>query len=180
MYYKLRPLFRALIMIVDDDATPGQEKIIHLICTHIPSELSAPITFESISPKLESDKSLGDDNKDVITTTLSAAIDFVTALEAREKNAFPGNRRDPCIIDERGADSGHHTRYAKSFVGYTGPEIRGASSSSVKLAEGESVLPPLTPGVMRMRGRLGVKDMALLTKYRQSEQRSKYRVGCMG
>lgn len=147
MYYKLKPLFRALIMIVDHHATPGMEKIVHLLRTNIPSEISAPITFESISPKLESDKSMGYHNDDLITTTLSAAIDFVTALETREEKAFPENQRDSSIIDQRGADPGHHARQAKS-MGYTGPEIRGTSSSWGKLAEGEIVLPPITPTIL--------------------------------
>ena len=175
-YYKLRPLFRALIMIVDDHATPGQEKIVHLIRTNIPSKLSAPIIFESITPKLDPDDFLGHDNRDHMITTLSAAIDFVTALEKREENAFPENQRDPSVIDERGEDPGVHTRQARSR-GYTGPDIRGPSSSWVKLAKGENVLPPLTPGVMRMRDRV---DMAVLAKYRQSDERLKYRVGWMG
>ena len=181
MYYKLRPLFRALIMVVDEHATPGQEKIVHLFRTNIPSEISAPISFESINPKLESyNSSLGlDQNNDLITTTLSAAIDFVTALEKREENAFPENQRDPSIIDERGADPGHHTRKARS-MGYTGPDIRGPSSSWVKLAEGEDVLPPLTPAVMTMRSRPGMKGRAVFAKYQRNEQRTKYRVGWLG
>ena len=177
MYYKLRPLFRALIIIVDEHATPRQEKVVHLIRTNIPSELSAPITFESIRPNLESDKSLGPDNKDLITTTLSAAIDFVTALEKREESAFPENRRDPNIVDERGNEPGHHTRKARLYMGYTGPGIRGPSSSWVKLAEGENVLPPLTPAVLSMRCSRIKMDMAVFARYQQSEQRLKYRVG---
>ena len=181
MYYKLRPLFRALIIIVDEDATPGQEKIVHLIRTNIPSGLSAPIAFESIKPKLESDhKSLGHDDEDVITTTLSAAIDFVTALEKREEKAFPGNQRDPSVIDERGDDPGHHTRKARSLMGYTGPDIRGPSRSWVKLSEGEDVLPPLTPAVMMMKCRRGMRDMPVFARYQRSEQRMKFRVGGLG
>lgn len=180
MYYKLRPLFRALIMIVDYDANPGEEKIVHLFRTNIPSELSAPITFESISPKLESDKSLGHHNDDSITTTLSAAIDFVTALEAREEKAFPENQRDPSVIDERGADAGYYTGAAKS-MGYTGPEIRASSSSWIKLAEGEMVLPPVTPAVMQMnsmkRLRGEIMTEAMFARYQQSEERTKYRIG---
>lgn len=179
MYYKLRPLFRALIMIVDHNASPGAEKIVHLFRTNIPSKLSASITFQSISPKLESDKALGHDNNDLVATTLSAAIDFVTALESREEKAFRERQRDPSVIDERGADSGCYTREAKS-MGYTGPEIRGTSSSWVKLAEGEDVLPPLTPAVMQMKCRPGMMDLATSARYQRSEQRTKYRVGWLG
>lgn len=158
MYYKLRPLFRAVIMIFDHHASPDAEKIVHLFRTNIPSELSAPIDFESISPKLQSDKSLGHHNNDLVTTTLSAAMDFVTALESREEKAFPENQRDPSIIDERGADPGYHTRQARS-MGYTGPEIRGTSSSWVKRGEGEMVLPMLTPVQTMRRQKYGHLNM---------------------
>ena len=179
MYYELRPLFRALIMVVDDNTGPDTEKIVHLIRTNIPSKLSGPITFESISPKLNSDKSLGSQNNDVLTTTLPAAIDFVIALESREKEAFPESQRDPSIIDERGADPGYFTTRARS-LGYTGPEIKRTSSTWVELAEGEDLLPPITPGVMKMRTRRGGENDPILARYRKSERRIKYRVGCMG
>lgn len=177
-YYKLRPLFRALIMIVDYHASSDAEQIVHLFGTGLSSGLSAPITFESIRPKLESEKSLGYHNNGLVTTTLSAAMDFVTALELREKKAFPKNQRDPSIIDERGADPGHYTRAARS-MGYTGPEIQRTSSTWVKLAEGEDVLPPLTPEVIQMKHRLGMTDKAMFARYQQSEQRRKYRLGCL-
>ena len=169
-YYKLKPLFRALIMIVDHHASSDTEQIVHLFGTDLASGLSAPITFESISPKLESGQSLGYHNNSLVTTTLSAAMDFVTALELREEKAFPKNQRDPSIIDERGADPGHHTRFARS-MGYTGPEIRRTSSTWVKPVEGEDVLPPLTPGVMRMKHRLGMTDKAMFARYQQSQRR---------
>ena len=154
-HYKLKPLFRALIMVVDQHASPRAEKIVHLFRTNIPSELSAPITFESISPKLESDKSLGHPDDDLVTTTLSAAIDFVIALELREEKAFPEKQRDPSIIDEKGGDPGWHTKQARS-MGYTGPEIRGTSSRWVELAKGGGVLPLLTPIMMQMMRRPGM------------------------
>ena len=118
-YYELRPLFRALIMIVDHHASSDAENIVHLFGTGLSSGLSAPIIFESISPKLESEKPLGYHNNGLVTTTLSAAMDFVTALELREEKAFPKDQRDPSIMDERGADPGHYTREARS-MGYTG------------------------------------------------------------
>ena len=65
---------------------------VHLLCTNNPSEISAPNTFQSMSPKLESGKSLGSHNDDLVTTTLSAAIDFITALEIREEKTSPENK----------------------------------------------------------------------------------------
>ena len=118
-------------------------------------------------------------NNDLITTTLSAAIDLVTALELREEKAFPKNQRDPSVINERGADPGYHTREAKS-TGYTGPEIRGPSSSWVKLAEGENVLPPLTPGVTQMNCGPGMRALAMFARFQRTEQRKKYRIGWLG
>ena len=46
-YYKLRPLFRALIIIVDRNVSEGAEPVVYLISTGIISGLSAPITFET-------------------------------------------------------------------------------------------------------------------------------------
>ena len=45
----------------------------------------------------------------LITTTLSSAIDFVMALESRQQNAFPESHRDPDIVDERMGYSGTNT-----------------------------------------------------------------------
>ena len=179
MYYKLRPLFRALVMIVDDHISSDAEKIVHLIRTNLPSELSAPITFGNITPKLESNKCLDNHNNDLMTTTLSAAIAFITTLESREEKAFPEHQRDLSVIDERGADPGYYQRRAES-MGYTGAEIRSSPSSWVKLAEGEDMLPPLTPGVSSMTARRRIPYQAMFAKYAKSERRLKYQVGCEG
>jgi len=128
MHYKLQPLFRALIIIIDNYASEtGAEKVVHLIRTNITSKLSAPVTFESITPKFEQDSFFGHGNDKVVTTTLSAAIDFVMALESREQTAFPEKHRDPSIVDRRMGDSRSHMEIVKSR-GYTGPEIRGPST----------------------------------------------------
>ena len=178
IYYRLRPLFRALILIVDHHASPGAEKVVHLVRTNIPSasEISSPITFYSISPKLESDMFTVHDVDNIITTTLSSAIDFVTALEKREKTAFPERQRDPSIIDERGTESGYFTKRAQQ-LGYTGPDIRKTSSKWVKLSDDEPVLPPFTPLVMQEIGRPGMKDDPIFARYRKSDERKKYRMG---
>lgn len=130
IYYKLRPLFRALILVIDHHASPGVEKLVHLIRTNISSKLSAPITFDSISLKLHSNMFSNHTNDNVVITTLSVAIDFVMTLERREREVFPkpNNQRDSSIIDERGANSGCHTIKARS-LGYTGPDIRETSSN---------------------------------------------------
>lgn len=97
----------------------------------------------------------GYNSDNLVTTTLSSAIDFVMALELREHNAFPEIHRDPSIVDERIGGSGTNTEIAQS-EGYTGPEIRGPSTGWVKLAEGEKVMPPVTPLVLAQRSCLGL------------------------
>ena len=156
MYYKLQPLFRALIIIIDNHAgEQGAGQIVHLVRTGLASELSALITFESIRPKLGRDMDFGGDNDNVVTTTLSAAIDFVMTLELREQIAFPERQRDLSVLDGRMGDTGNLTEVAKS-KGYTGPEIRGPSTGWIKLAEGEDMLPPVTLTVTLQRHRAGL------------------------
>ena len=54
MHYKLQSIFRALIIIIDSHASEkSTETIVHLIRTDMTSELSAPITLESIRPQFE-------------------------------------------------------------------------------------------------------------------------------
>ena len=152
-YYKLRPLFRALIIIVDHQTSQkGTQRIVHLLRTNLPPELSAPISFKSIQPKLDQEMFPGHNSDNLVTTTLSSAIDFVMALELREQNAFPESHRDPSIVDERIGGLGTNTEKAQRR-GYTGPEIREPSTSWVKLAEGEKVMLPVTPLVLNKRCR---------------------------
>ena len=171
MYYKLRPLFRALILVIDHHATPGleNEKLVHLIRANIPSKLSAPINLDRISPRLESDMFSNHPGDNVVVTTLSAAIDFVMALERREREAFPDDQRDPSIMDERGADSGCYTIAAKS-LGYTGPDIRETSSNWFRRSDDEIVLRPLTPLVVCIMTRPGTGDKPIFAQYREKER----------
>lgn len=178
MYYRLRPLFRALIVVVDYRAVAGLKQIVHLLRTACPSELSAPITFESISPKLELDMFLDDEDSKIIATTLSAAIDFITSLELREQTAFSESQRDSSVMDERGADPGYYMKQAKS-MGYTGPDIRTTSSSWIKLAEGEDLLPPLTQVVMRKITAPSMINDPKFARYRRSDQRDKHMLGSL-
>lgn len=155
-YYKLRPLFRALIIIVDHQTSQERtQRVVHLLRTNLSQELSAPISFESIQPKLDQEMFPEYNSDNLVTTTLSSAIDFVMALELRQQNAFPESHRDPSIVDERMGGSGTNTEIAQS-EGYTGPEIRGPSTGWVKLTEGEKVIPPVTPLVLTQRMRLGL------------------------
>ncbi|CAD6587499.1 MAG: hypothetical protein ASARMPRED_003166 [Alectoria sarmentosa] len=155
-YYKIRPLFRALVIIVDQQTSQERTQRVYMLRTNLSPELSAPISFKSIQPKLVQGMFPGYDSDNLVTTTLSSAIDFVMALELREQNAFPESHRDPSVVDERMAGSRNPTEPAQSN-GYTGPEIRGPSTGWVKLAEGETAIPPVTPLVLveRMRWKLG-------------------------
>ena len=148
-HFKLRPLFRALILIADNDPKPtGAERVVKVIRTDLAAELSAPIDLASIEPKIEYDLSRGQQ----VTTTLSAAYDFVTALELREQAAYPGRYRDPEAAEEL-EGPGCHMKKAKS-MGYSGPAIQGSSSGWIHLNEDEEVLPPVTPLMVRMRCQL--------------------------
>ena len=144
IHFKLRPLFRALIPVADKNTSrQGSERVVHLIRTNL-AELSAPITFSGIEPKIDHDFS-----RRHVTTTLSAAYEFVMALEVREQAAFPGKYRDSSIAEERWGPGSFMER-AKS-LGYSGPDIRGPSSGWVNLNEDEDVLPPVTPLVLAHR-----------------------------
>jgi len=88
--YQIRPLFRALLIIIDsknyhleDSRTVGDIRV-SLVRTGIEDRLSAPITFDTIQQQAETEAT---DNLDIITTTLRAAIDFAIALEDRERAA---------------------------------------------------------------------------------------------
>ncbi|KAL8801688.1 MAG: hypothetical protein Q9182_004282 [Xanthomendoza sp. 2 TL-2023] len=136
--FKLRPLFRALILIPDHNPKlTGAERVVQVIQTNL-AGLSAPIDLASIEPKFDYDPSRGR-----VTTTLSAAYDFVTALELREQAAYPGVYRDPEVGEEL-QGPGCHMKKAESW-GYRGPAIQGSSSRWVHLNEDEEVLSPNTP-----------------------------------
>ncbi|KAL8664153.1 MAG: hypothetical protein Q9168_007960 [Polycauliona sp. 1 TL-2023] len=142
--FKLRPLFRALILIPDHNPNrTGAERVVQVIQTNL-AKLSAPIDFASIEPKFEHDPSRGR-----VTTTLAAAYDFVTALELREQAANPGKYRDPEVAEEL-FGPGYYLKRAKS-MGYSGPAIEGSSSRWVHLIEDEEVLPPNTPLMFSLR-----------------------------
>ena len=123
IHYELQPIFRSLIVIIDNYVSEkSTEKVVHLVRTNIASELSAPIAFESIEPNFEKDHLFGHGNDDVVSTTLSAAVDFIMALESRKQTAFPERHKDPNIVDMMGYSKSHMER-AKSR-GYTGLRFR--------------------------------------------------------
>ncbi|KAL8707964.1 MAG: hypothetical protein Q9220_007107 [cf. Caloplaca sp. 1 TL-2023] len=146
--FKLRPLFRALILIADTKLErKGGERVVQLIQTNL-AHLSAPIDFASIEPKFYFDSSKGR-----VTTTLSAAYDFVTALELREQAVYPRTYSDS-EIGEEFHGRGCRMKEAKE-KGYTGPELQGSSSRWVHLKDNEEVLPPNTRVYLRIRCQLG-------------------------
>ena len=154
MHYKLQSIFRALIIIIDSRASEkSTETIVHLVRTNMTSDLSAPLTLERIKSQFEQNLFFGHENKNVVSTTLSAAIDFVMALESREHAAFPEICRDPSIVDRRLGGSKSPMERARE-EGYTGPEIREPTTGWVKLAEGEDVKLPMTPLGMTRKFRL--------------------------
>lgn len=145
MHYKLQSIFRALIIVIDSYASEkSTETVVHLVRTNMTSELSAPITLENIRPQFEENQFFGHGNKNVVSTTLSAAIDFVMALESREHVAFPEKYWDLSIVDRRLGGSKSPIERARE-EGYTGPDIREPTTDWVKLAEGEDVKLPMTP-----------------------------------
>ena len=153
MHYKLQPIFCALIIIIDSHASEkSTETVVHLVRTNMTSELSAPITLESIRPQFEQNLFFGYENKNVISTTLSAAIDFVMALESREHAAFPEKYWDSSVVDRRLGGSKSPMERARE-EGYTGPEIREPTTGWVKLAEGEDVKLPMTPLAIARKSR---------------------------
>ena len=81
-YFKLRPLFRALIVIIDNQTSQERsQRVVHLLLTKLPSESHTPISFESIQPKLDQGMFPRYNSDNLVTTTLSSAIDFIIALE---------------------------------------------------------------------------------------------------
>ncbi|KAK3311093.1 uncharacterized protein B0T15DRAFT_548299 [Chaetomium strumarium] len=77
----LNPLVKVIIMIVYPD-TIGSLPV-YLVRTGVEEGLSAPISFDSISDKVEPQEAEG-----VVKTNLETAIDFVMALDAREEASF--------------------------------------------------------------------------------------------
>ncbi|KAK3314306.1 hypothetical protein B0H66DRAFT_537553 [Apodospora peruviana] len=97
--YLVRPLFRALLIVVDsardyqfemDSQTVGDMRV-SLVRTGIEDGLSAAVTFDTIHQQQVAAgteaTATGSGGPDVITTRLRVAIDFVIALEDQERAA---------------------------------------------------------------------------------------------
>ena len=112
-YYKLLPLCRAVIVLLDklgpepDLDSDGfinldvclQQQTVLLIRTGDESGLSAPITFESIiAQSLPLARCDITGNFDAVRVSLATAVGFIANLMQREEAAFP-NSRDPSSID---------------------------------------------------------------------------------
>lgn len=125
-------------MIVDRNVSEGAEPLVYLRRTGITSGLSAPITFENITAKVI--RTIDLDNENMITVTLSTAVDFIMTLESRENGAAgPQNPEDQDVLDGRMGNS----LWAR-HLGYTGPEIRGPSANWAKLDKFDDASPPVT------------------------------------
>ncbi|KAG4430118.1 hypothetical protein IFR05_014402 [Cadophora sp. M221] len=120
-YFKIRPLFRALIIILENpnfSDAPNQEVL--LVRTGAEDGLSAPIDFEALSGK----------GNDSVTVTLETALRFVIQLHEREAAAFPETEHS-YVHDMR---HGNRERQA-ALIGYTGPEVNGPSTGWIEDGE---------------------------------------------
>lgn len=127
--YKLRPSFRALIIVVDSPVLDAKsDQTVHLVPTGISNGLSAPITFDAI---LDSDRRPDPDHQGAILTSLQNAIHFIMELERREMEA-QWDDRDRHILDISwsGLGTADINAYAKE-LDYTGGPIEGPSTSWV-------------------------------------------------
>jgi hypothetical protein len=103
----LNPLFKAILMIVCTDEYNDEDRDtigsfpVYLVRTGVEDGLSAPISFDSISAKVEPQEAEG-----TVKTKLDTAIDFVMALDAREEAAF-GPQPNPLGVE---AGSYVHTK----------------------------------------------------------------------
>lgn len=115
-YYQIQPLFRALLIIMDtkDYHSEGSEQIgdmrVSMVRTGVVDGLSAPITFESILGQGEVEAS---HDPDVVITTLRTAVDFVLALDNRERAAARDGMQSALVP----APEEWYTRHWKSYLG---------------------------------------------------------------
>jgi hypothetical protein len=141
MHFKLQPLFRALCIVVDEPVENATAQIVYLVSTGIvTSGLSEPISLKGF----EDEGTRGEiSGRNVVTTTLPAAIEFVMELDKREQRACLDGR-DLTVLDNFLGGISACNKYAQRR-GYTGEEIQGPSTSWVPVSEGEAIVPPRTP-----------------------------------
>jgi hypothetical protein len=126
IYFTLRPLFRALYIVISEPVENAIKQIVHLVSTGIvPSGLS------------EDEGTRGEiSDRDVVTTSLPTAIELVMELEKREQWLYP-DRRDPTILDECLKGKVATNNYAR-YLGYTGGEIQGPSTNWISRRDSSS------------------------------------------
>ncbi|KAF2431072.1 hypothetical protein EJ08DRAFT_678638 [Tothia fuscella] len=83
-YYKVRALFRAILILFHNVTPWPEEGMVRLVKTGVTAGLSAPITFDSIK---ESCLGPYDPESTSVTTDFPTAINFALALEKREADA---------------------------------------------------------------------------------------------
>ncbi|KAI9663471.1 MAG: hypothetical protein M1831_002480 [Alyxoria varia] len=102
-YFKIRPLFRAIIMAVNTSKLNARNLQVNLIRTGNEKYLSAPINFDGICSMSSGYRGPGTRE---VETDLKTAVEFVTSLEEREAKAFPEKYKpcevfDPTLFDPR-------------------------------------------------------------------------------
>jgi hypothetical protein len=117
-HFRLQPLFRAIVMVVEDCGNSVENCRVHLIKTGRVDGLSEPISFESIRHKAH-----GPFNKDVVTTDFETALDFLIALERKEVNAGCASV-DAFELDKGLGDAQERAER----LGYTSGPIAGPST----------------------------------------------------
>lgn len=97
-YYSLRPLFRAVIIVIRGRDYGNCKRIskieqmpVMVILTGHTAGLSAPISFDQMADKADV---VEYEDGQAASTTLETAVNFMMALEAREEAAF-GEQPDP-------------------------------------------------------------------------------------
>lgn len=111
-FYLLQPLFRAILIIIRNEAyhhtiADVAQLPVLLVRTGVEEGLSAPISFEPITPdKINGSEYRGTHRETAVRTTLGAAVDLVMELQAREDAAFgpkpdpaAGGLRSGCLFD---------------------------------------------------------------------------------
>ncbi|KUJ14120.1 uncharacterized protein LY89DRAFT_737115 [Mollisia scopiformis] len=138
IYYRLRPLFQALVIYVEDIEHRCHELPVKLIRTGFTDSLSAPIDFNDIKSGILSQNEDGT----IVTVLLQTAIKFVMALDERERKALPRK------IDEEGQEVMRVRRLSimreRIKTPYNGPELTGPPSSWVDTSKFETVVVPFS------------------------------------
>jgi hypothetical protein len=98
-FYRLLPLFRALIVVIDhENFEPDGDPQAKMVLTGETEGLSAPIDFDHLVRKGKGGLHTTSDSKQVLQTTLKTAIRFVISLNQRELRAL-GDPRDRRVLD---------------------------------------------------------------------------------